>query len=206
MADFSAKDVQALRQATGVGMMDAKKALTETGGDMDAAKDLLREKGLADAKKRAGRDANEGAIGYYLHTPAGYPTIGVLVELASETDFVAKNAEFQEMAQDIAMHIAAAQPRWVRREDVPADAVEKERELIARQAAGEGKPPEIIDKIVDGKISSFYKDHVLYEQEFVNAEKFQGTVEEMVQGLAATMGENISVRRFERVAVGERAD
>jgi elongation factor Ts len=206
VADFSAKDVQALRQATGVGMMDAKKALTETGGDMDAAKDLLREKGLADAKKRAGRDANEGAIGYYLHTPTGYPTIGVLVELASETDFVAKNSEFQEMAQDIAMHIAASQPRWVRRDDVPGDAIDREREMIARQAANEGKPPEIIDRIVDGKISSFYKDYVLYEQEFVNPEKFQGTVEEMVQGLAATMGENISVRRFERVAVGERAD
>lgn len=204
MADFTAKDVQALRQATGVGMMDAKKALSATGGDMDAAKDLLREQGLADAKKRAGRDANQGAIGYYLHTPAGYPTIGVLVELASETDFVAKNEDFQQMAQDIAMHVAASQPRWVTRDDVPADALEKERELIARQAAAEGKPAEIIDRIVEGKISSFYQDYVLYDQTFINAERFDGTVEAMVQGLAATMGENISVRRFARVAVGEQ--
>jgi elongation factor Ts len=185
-------------------MMDAKKALTETAGDMDAARDLLREQGLADAKKRAGRDANQGAIGYYLHTPAGYPTIGVLVELASETDFVAKNEDFQRMAQDIAMHVAAGQPRWVTRDQVPADALEKERDLIARQAAAEGKPAEIIERIVDGKIASFYEDYVLYDQTFINAERFEGTVEAMVQGLAATMGENISVRRFARVAVGEQ--
>jgi len=204
VADFTAKDVQALRQSTGVGMMDAKKALAETGGNMEAAKDLLREQGLADAKKRAGRDANQGAVGYYLHTPAGYPTIGVLVELASETDFVAKNDSFQEMAQDIAMHIAAAQPRWVTRDDVPEDAVAAERDMIARQAAAEGKPEQIIDRIVEGKISSFYDDNVLYDQTFINAEKFEGTIEAMVKGLAATMGENIAVRRFARVAVGEQ--
>jgi len=206
VADFSATDVQTLRQATGVGMMDAKKALTETGGDMGAAKDLLRERGLADAKKRAGRDANQGAVGYYLHTPAGYPTIGVLVELASETDFVAKNGEFQQLAQDVAMHVAASEPRWVTRDQVPSDAIEKERDLTARQAANEGKPPEIIDRIVEGKISSFYQDYVLYDQTFVDGQKFSGTIEQMVQGLAARMGENISVRRFARVAVGERED
>ncbi|HDH02686.1 MAG TPA: elongation factor Ts [Actinobacteria bacterium] len=206
MADFSAKDVQSLRKATGVGMMDAKQALTETSGDMDAAKDLLRERGLADAKKRAGRDANQGIVGYYLHSPSGYPTIGVLVELASETDFVAKNEEFQAMAHDIAMHIAAGQPRWVTREEVPNDAVAKEQELIARQAAAEGKPQEIIDRIVEGKISSFYEDYVLYDQTFINAEIFAGTVADMVQGLAGRMGENISVRRFSRVAVGEQED
>ncbi len=206
MADFSAKDVQSLRKTTGVGMMDAKQALTETSGDMDAAKDLLRERGLADAKKRAGRDANQGIVGYYLHSPSGYPTIGVLVELASETDFVAKNEEFQAMAHDIAMHVAAGQPRWVTRDEVPADAVAKEQELIARQAAAEGKPQEIIDRIVEGKISSFYEDYVLYDQTFINAEIFAGTIAEMVQGLAGRMGENISVRRFARVAVGEQED
>ena len=153
---ITAKDVQALRQATGVGMMDAKKALTECDGDMEKAKELLREKGLADAKKRAGRDANNGTVGVYTHALAGYPTMGVLVELASETDFVAKNAEFQALAKGLAMHVAASQPRWVTIEDVPEDVVAKERELIAREAVASGKPEAVVDKIVDGKINSFY--------------------------------------------------
>ena len=204
VADFTAKDVQDLRKATGVGMMDAKKALTETSGDPEKAAELLREKGLADVAKRAGRDANQGAVGYYLHTPVGYPTIGVIVEFASETDFVAKNEEFQETANDIALHISWADPRWIERDQVPADALEKEREFIARQAAAEGKPENIIDKIVEGKMGSFYEDNVLYEQPFVNTQKFEGTVGEMVRQLAAKMGENIQVRRFARLAVGEQ--
>ncbi len=204
MAVFTAKDVQALRQATGVGMMDAKRALSEADGDFEKAKEDLREKGLADVAKRAGRDANEGAVGYYLHTPVGYPTIGVLVELASETDFVAKSEDFQQVANDIAMHISWADPRWVRREDVPDDAVAKERDLIARQAAAEGKPEQVIERIVEGKIGSFYEDNVLYEQHFVNTQKFEGTVGELVTQLAAKMGENIAVRRFSRIAVGEQ--
>jgi elongation factor Ts len=204
VADFTAKDVQDLRKATGVGMMDAKKALTETGGDSEKAAELLREKGLADVAKRADRDANQGAVGYYLHTPVGYPTIGVLVELASETDFVAKSEDFQEVANDIALHISWSNPRWVTREEVPADAQEKERELIARQAAAEGKPEQVIERIVEGKMGSFFQDNVLYDQVFVNAQKFEGTVGEMVTQLAAKMGENISVRRFARIAVGER--
>ncbi len=206
MTTFTARDVQALRQATGVGMMDAKKALADTEGDFDKAKELLREKGLADVAKRAGRTANQGAIGHYLHTAAGYPTIGVLVELAAETDFVARSDEFLAVANDIAMHISWADPRWVQREDVPAGAIEKERDLIARQAAAEGKPEQVIDKIVEGKIGSFYEDNVLYEQPFVNAQKFEGTVGEMVAQLAAKMGENISVRRFARLAVGEQEE
>ena len=204
MADFTAKDVQDLRKATGVGMMDAKKALTETGGDSEKAADLLREKGLADVAKRADRDANQGAVGYYLHAPVGYPTIGVLVELASETDFVAKSDEFQEIANDIALHISWSNPRWITRDEVPADAQDRERELIARQAEAEGKPEQVIERIVDGKMGSFYEDNVLYDQVFVNAQKFEGTVGEMVTQLAAKMGENISVRRFSRLAVGER--
>lgn len=204
VAVFTAKDVQALRQATGVGMMDAKRALSEADGDFEKAKEDLREKGLADVAKRAGRDANEGAVGYYLHTPVGYPTIGVLVELASETDFVAKSEDFQQVANDIAMHISWADPRWVRREDVPDDAVAKERDLIARQAAAEGKPEQVIERIVEGKIGSFYEDNVLYEQHFVNTQKFEGTVGELVTQLAAKMGENIAVRRFSRIAVGEQ--
>ena len=203
MTNFTAQDVQKLRKDTNVGMMDAKKALAESGGDYEAAKDYLREKGLADAKKRADRDANQGTIGMYVHHQFDRPVMGVIVELSSKTDFVAKSPEFQEVADDVAMHIAASAPRWIVKEAVPADALEKERDLIARQAANEGKPDAIIPKIVDGKVNSFYKDFVLYEQTYVNAEKFDGTVGELVARLAAKMGENISIRRFARLTIGE---
>ena len=204
MAKFTAKDVQALRKATGVGMMDAKRALVECDGDMDRAKDLLREKGLADAKKRAGRDANEGTVGFYVHQPSGYPTVGVIVELASETDFVAKSEQFQQTARDVAMHIAAAQPKWVRTEDVPEDLVARESELIAREAIASGKPERIVDRIVQGRMRSFYKEHVLYEQDYIRTDQYEGKVGDMVTELAASMGENIGVRRFARLAVGEQ--
>ena len=204
MPQFTAKDVQALRKATGVGMMDAKKAQVECDGDMDRAKDLLREKGLADAKKRAGRDANEGTVGFYVHQPSGYPTVGVIVELASETDFVAKSDRFQKMAHDVAMHIAAAQPKWVRTEDVPGELVDREKELIAREALASGKPERIVERIVEGRINSFYKDNVLYEQEYIRTDQYEGKVGDMVTELAASMGENIGVRRFARLAVGEQ--
>ena len=204
MAQFTAKDVQALRKATGVGMMDAKRALVECDGDMDKARDLLREKGLADAKKRAGRDANEGTVGFYVHQPSGYPTVGVIVELASETDFVAKSDRFQKMAHDVAMHIAAAQPKWVRTEDVPGELVDREKEMIAREALASGKPERIVERIVDGRIKSFYKEHVLYEQEYIRTDQYEGKVGDMVTELAASMGENIGVRRFARLAVGEQ--
>ena len=204
MPQFTAKDVQALRKATGVGMMDAKKALVECDGDMDRAKDLLREKGLADAKKRAGRDANQGTVGFYVHQPSGYPTVGVIVELASETDFVAKSDRFQKMAHDVAMHIAAAQPKWVRTEDVPGELVDREKELIAREALASGKPERIVERIVEGRIKSFYKDNVLYEQEYIRTDQYEGKVGDMVTELAASMGENIGVRRFARLAVGEQ--
>jgi len=203
MPKFTAKDVQALRKATGVGMMDAKNALVECEGDMDQAKELLREQGLADAKKRAGRDANEGTVGYYIHQPSGYPTVGVIVELASETDFVAKSPEFQQMAHDLAMHIAASHPRWVRIEDIPAEVVEHEKSMIAREAIASGKPERIIDRIVEGRLRSFYQERVLYEQDFIKTEQYEGKVGRMVTELAATMGENVSVRKFARLAVGE---
>jgi elongation factor Ts len=177
--------------------------LVETGGDFEKAKEYLREKGLSDAKKRAGREANEGVIGLYIHKQFERPVIGVLVELASETDFVAKSEQFQAMANDVAMHVAAAQPRWVRREDVPEEALQHERDMITRQALNEGKPENIIPRIVEGRIGSFYKDYVLEEQPFVKTDQFEGTVGDMVSGLAATMGENISIRRFARLAVGE---
>ena len=204
MADFTAKDVQALRQRAGVGMMDAKKALVDTGGDMAKAHDLLRERGLAQAAKRSGREANEGTIGSYLHHQSGHPVMGVIVELSCETDFVAKSPEFNEVANDIAMHVSWAAPRWISREEVPADVVAHEEDLIARAARGEGKPDRIVPRIVEGRIGKFYTENVLSEQVFVNAQKFEGTVGEMVTGLAAKMGENIQVRRVARVAVGEQ--
>ncbi len=205
MSDVPAKDVQALRQSTGAGMMDAKRALAETGGDMGRAKDLLREQGLADAAKRAGRSQTEGAIGSYLHRQADRPVIGVLIELASETDFVAKSAEFQEIANDIAMHVAAARPRWINRDDVPEDAIADEKRLIAAQAVNEGKPEHIVEKIVEGRLNSFFADNVLYDQVFVKSETFDGTVGELVKQLASKMGENISVSKMARLAVGEES-
>jgi len=203
VTDFTAKDVQALRKATGAGMMDAKRALTESAGDMDRAKEILREQGIADAAKRTDRAQTEGAIGSYLHRQAGRPVIGVMVSLGSETDFVAKSDEFQKVANNIAMHVAAAQPQWITRDDVPETVIEEEKRLIAAQAANEGKPEHIIDKIVDGKLVSFFADNVLYDQAFIKSEQFDGTVGDLVSQLAATMGENIGVVEVSRVAVGE---
>ncbi len=204
MAEFTAKDVQRLRRQAGVGMMDAKKALVESDGDMDRAHDLLRERGLAKAAKRADRDANEGTIGHYLHHQSGHPVMGVLVELACETDFVAKSPEFNEVANDIALHISWAAPRWITREEVLPSVVTHEQELTARAARAEGKPEHIVPRIVEGRMEKFYQENVLNEQVFVNGQKFEGTVGEMVAGLAAKMGENIKIRRVARVAVGEQ--
>ncbi len=206
MADFTAKDIQALRHETGTGMMDAKKALQDTGGDLEKAKDLLRERGLAAAAKRTDRAQSQGIIGSYMHQQSGMPVIGIMVDLACETDFVAKTEGFAEAADDIAMHIAAARPGWINREDVSEELLAHERELIAAQARNEGKPDHIIERIVDGRINSFYKDNVLYDQQFVRTEKFDGSVGDMVKKLASSLGENISVNRFERVQVGETAE
>lgn len=205
MAEFTAKDVQRLRQDAGVGMMDAKQALEESGGDFDQAYDLLRERGLAKAAKRAGREASDGAMGVYVHVQNDRPVMAVVVELSCETDFVAKSDEFKQVAGDIALHISWANPRWTTREEVDAAVVEKESDLISRQAQAEGKPDNVIPRIVEGRLEKFYEENVLYDQPFVNPEKFEGTVGEMVTKLAAKMGENISVRRFARLAVGEGA-
>ena len=199
---FTAKDVQKLRQDAGVGMMDAKKALTDAGGDIDKAFELLRERGQAKMAKRSDREANEGVIGQYTHYQSDRPVLGVLVELVCETDFVAKSEEFQTVANDIAMHTSWANPRWITREQVDPVELETEKDMMARQAASEGKPAEVIDRIVSGKIESWYADNVLYEQKFVNPEKYDGTVGDMVASLAAKMGENISVRRIARLAIG----
>jgi elongation factor Ts len=202
VTDIAAKDVQRLRQQAGVGMMDAKKALEDAGGDYDRAFTLLRERGQAKVAKRAEREAAEGAIGSYLHVQNERPTIGVLVELACETDFVAKSDEFKQVANDLAMHVSWSNPEWITREEVDSDALAKERELIVRQASVDGKPPEVVERIVEGKLEAWYAENVLYDQRFVNAEKFDGTVADMVTALASKMGENISVRRIARMAVG----
>jgi len=203
MSEITAQQVAALRKESGAGMMDAKRALEEAAGDMERAKDILREKGLASARKRTGRATEQGSIGSYLHVQADRPVIGVLVELASETDFVAKSADFQTAANDIAMHVAAARPRWIRREDVPGDLLDEERGFAAAQARNEGKPEKVIDRIVEGRMEKFYEDNVLYDQVFVNPEKFEGTVGAMVEALAAQMGENIGVSRMARIGIGE---
>ena len=202
MPEITAKQIQQLRIDAGVGMMDAKNALTDADGDMEKAFEILRERGQAKMAKRADREASEGAIGSYIHVQSDRPVLGVLVALASETDFVAKSDEFKETADDIAMHVSWSDPGWVSRDDVPEEVVARERELIAKQAELEGKPAEVIDRIVEGKIESWYADNVLTDQKFVNAEKYDGTVGDMIAALAAKMGENISIREFARVKVG----
>jgi len=202
MSEITAKDIQKLRQDAGVGMMDAKKALTDSDGDFDKAFELLRERGQASMAKRGDREASEGTIGSYIHLQNDRPVIGVLVELACETDFVAKSDEFRRVADDIALHVSWSSPEWITRDEVDAAALTKEEELIARQASAEGKPENVVDKIVAGRIEAWYAENVLYDQKFVNPERYDGTVGDMVGALAAKMGENISVRRVARVAVG----
>jgi elongation factor Ts len=202
MPDFTAKEIQKLRLDAGVGMMDAKTALKDADGDVDKAFELLRERGQAKMAKRADREAIEGVIGSYVHIQNDRPVLGVLVELACETDFVAKGEDFRQAADDIAMHVSWSNPQWIERDEVDENSISKERELIARQAETEGKPADIVDRIVDGKIESWYAENVLYDQQFVNTDKFEGTVGDMVGSLASRMGENISVRRVARVAVG----
>lgn len=202
MSEITAKDIQKLRLDAGVGMMDAKKALTDSEGDFDKAFELLRERGQAKQAKRAEREASEGTIGSYIHIQNDRPVLGVLVELSCETDFVAKSVDFRQTADDIAMHISWASPEWVTRDQVDEDALAKERELIARQVAAEGKPADVVERIVDGKIEAWYAENVLYDQKYVNPERYDGTIGDMVGALASKMGENISVRTVARVAVG----
>ncbi|MGH8911361.1 MAG: elongation factor Ts [Acidimicrobiia bacterium] len=203
MAEITVQVIQQLRHEAGVGMMDAKKALVETDGDSEAALDLLRERGLLQVAKRAERTAHHGTVGHYLHTQQGRAVAGVLVDLACETDFVAKSDEFVEVANDIALHVSWGKPIWIDRSEVdPVDLATK-TEAFRTEAVEEGKPEDLIGKIVEGKIEKYLGDNSLNEQAFVNADKFEGTVGEMVTRLAAKMGENVSVRRFARIAVGE---
>ena len=195
---ISAQDVKDLRERTGAGMMDCKKALTEADGDMEKAIDLLREKGLAAAAKKAGRIAAEGIVEAYIH---GGGRIGVLVEVNCETDFVAKTDEFKAFCRDIAMQITAASPEYVRREEVPEHVLERERHIARQQAINDGKPEKILDKIVEGRIEKFYKEVCLMEQVYIKDNDL--TVDKYLTSKIAKIGENISIRRFARFVVGE---
>ena len=198
---FTAKDVSELRQRTGAGMMECEKALEETNGDMDKAVDYLRKKGIAKAEKRAGREATEGMISSYIHHNG---KVGVLVEVNCETDFVARNPEFQSLVKSIAEHIAAGVPTVplaVNKEQVPADRLERERRIFEDQAAASGKPANIIQKMVDGRIDKFYKEVTLLEQPWVRDDS--KTIGELVREASAKTGENIVVRRFARFQLGE---
>jgi len=195
---ISAKDVKELRDRTGAGMMECKGALTESNGDMEAAIDILRARGAAKAAKRADREAREGVVGTYIHMGG---KIGVLVEVNCETDFVAKTEAFQQIVKDIAMHIAAASPVAIRREDFPAELVERERGVYREQMRESGKPEAIWDKIVDGKLEKFYAEQALLEQPFVKNPDV--TVRQLITEVSGKTGEKIEVRRFTRYALGE---
>ncbi|MGH2751746.1 MAG: translation elongation factor Ts [Actinomycetota bacterium] len=205
MAEITAKDVKALRDATGAGMMDAKKALQETGGDLEAATRVLREKGLADAAKRSGRAASEGIVYAYMHRPdPNYPPkLGVLIELNCETDFVAKTEAFERLAKDIAMHISFADPTFTTRVEVPRDVIDEESAIYAKQAKDSGKPEQVIEKIVAGKLESFFKERVLLDQEWIQDKS--KSIAALLDEAKASMGENVSVGRFARIRVGEGA-
>ena len=203
MVEINAKDVKALRDATGAGMMGCKKALAEAGGDLDTAKRILREKGLADAAKRTGRRASEGIIYTYLHRPdPNYPPkLGVMLELNCETDFVAKTEAFERLAKDVAMHISFADPSWADRSEVPQNVIDEESAIYAKQARDSGKPDNVVDKIVQGKLESFYKESVLADQEWIQDKT--KTIAALIDEAKASMGENISIGRFCRIRVGE---
>ncbi|HEX3144240.1 MAG TPA: translation elongation factor Ts [Pyrinomonadaceae bacterium] len=202
MAEVSAAAVKALREKTGAGMMDCKKALIEADGNEERANEILRERGLASAKKKEGRVASEGVVGSYIHMGG---KVGVLVEVNCETDFVARGEEFQQLVKDIAMHIAAAEPRYVSRDEVTSDVLDKEREIARKQAQNDpknaNKPEQVIDKIVEGRLNKFYEEFVLLDQPFIK--EASQTVGEMVTEKVAKTGEKITIRRFARYKMGE---
>lgn len=195
---ITAEMVKTLREKTGVGMMECKKALMETEGDLEKAQDYLRKKGLADASKRSGRATSEGLIEAYIHVGS---QIGVMVELNCETDFVARNDQFKALARDVAMHIAASAPLYVSKEEVPAEAVEKEKEILMAQPDMASKPEAVREKIIVGRIEKFYESVCLLNQPFIKDPSVK--VEDMIKTAISTIGENIMVRRFTRFSVGE---
>jgi elongation factor Ts len=196
--EVSANMVKELREKTGAGMMDCKKALSETGGDFQKALDYLRQKGLATAAKRAGRVASEGRVGSYIHAGG---KIGVMVEVNCETDFVAKTDDFQAFAKDVAMHIAASNPAYIRREEVTEEVLEREKEIYRAQARDAKKPEKVMEKIVEGKLEKFYSEVCLLEQAFVKDPDI--TIQDLLNGLIGKLGEKVEIRRFTRYQVGE---
>ncbi len=195
---ISAQQVKELRERTGAGWMDCKAALGETGGEVEQAIAWLRKKGIAKAQRKAGRTTREGAVGSYVH--AGNK-IGVLVELNCESDFVARTDEFKQLVHDLAMHIAAAEPRFVTREEVTPEVLNKEREIYQEQARASGKPDPVVERIVAGKLEKFYEENCLYEQHFIRDDKH--TIKELIAAAIAKLGENMTVRRFARFKLGE---
>jgi elongation factor Ts len=190
--------VKELRERTGAGFSDCRAALVEAAGDLEKAISILRKKGQAAAAKKAQREASEGLVGSYIHAGG---KIGVLVEMNCESDFVARTEAFQQLSHDVAMHIAALDPRYVRREDVTAEMLEKERDIYKAQALATGKPENVVDKIVNGKMEKFYEENCLYEQHYIKDESV--TIQEMISQAISKLGENISIRRFARFKVGE---
>jgi len=202
VAEITAAEVKRLREMTGAGMMDCKRALTESGGDIERAVDLLRQRGIARAAGKAGRAANEGVVEAYLHsTGATAPKLGVLVEVNCESDFVAKTDDFRALAREIALQVAGAGPRYVRREEIPADVLERERAVYRAQA--EGKPANIVDKIIEGKLEAFYAEVCLVDQPWIKDVAHKKKVGELITEAVAKLGENITVARFARFQVGE---
>lgn len=197
---LSAELLKELRDRTGAGVMDCKAAIEASQGDLDRAVEFLRKKGLADAAKKAHRDVGEGLVGSYVHAGG---KIGVLVELGCETDFVARTAEFQQLVRDLAMQVAAANPSFVSREDVPPSVIEKEREIYRQQIADQKKPSSVVDKIVEGKIEKFYAEQCLLDQPFIRDATGKTAVKDLVAQLSARVGERVIVRRFSRFQVGE---
>lgn len=198
MAEISAQLVKELREATNAGMLDCKKALTESNGNFDQAVEFLRKKGLASAAKKASREANEGIVGHYIHAGSKQAS---LVELNCETDFVARTEDFQNLARDLAMHIVAARPLYLRREDVPADMVAREKEIYGEQMANSGKPAHVLEKIIDGKLDKWYSEVCLLEQGFVKDP--DTSIQQLLTQAIAKLGENIKVNRFARIAIGQ---
>ncbi|MDI9471100.1 MAG: translation elongation factor Ts [Bacillota bacterium] len=198
MAEISIQSIKDLRDKSGAGMMDCKKALVENGGDIEKALDWLREKGIATMLKKSGRIAAEGIVESYIH---GGGRVGVLVEVNIETDFAARNEAFKGFVRDIALQIAAMNPRWVAREDVPAEELDREREVVRNQALNEGKPEKIVDRIVDGRIAKFYQENCLLDQDYIKDDS--KTVQELLTEMTVKIGERIVIRRFTRYELGE---
>ena len=195
--EITAQMVKDLRQITGAGVLDCRKTLEAAGGDFNKATEMLREKGLAAAAKKASREAKEGLVGHYIHTGS---KVAALVEVNCESDFVARTDDFQTLCKDLAMQIVAARPQWVRIEDIPADIIEQERQTYQAQILDANKPPEIVAKIIDGKFAKFYEEHCLLEQAFIKDESVR--IKDLITASIAKLGENVVVRRFARLEVG----